>query len=110
MTSERIRALLVPSTGVLAYGAYRLLRALADVMPQGISRLGTASGGVVARTARSGGYLWLKRHLPVAAAIYVLLVGLLISFGTLTTDAAVIGCPAVALAVSYLVNRFRPQS
>jgi hypothetical protein len=110
MTSDSIDHLFAPLSAVLAYGVYRLLRVVGEVAPSGISRLGTTFGTAAARVMRSSQYLSFKHYLPIAAATYVLLVGLLISFGTLTSEALVIGCPAVAIAVSYLVGRFRPKT
>jgi hypothetical protein len=98
------------SKRMLALAGFALAVSVFRWLRDGIPRLGTASGKAVARTTRSSAYLWFKRHLPIAAATYVLLLGLLISFGTLTPDAVLIGCPAVAIAVSYLLNHFHPQA
>jgi len=48
----------------------------------------------------------IKTHIPVAIAMYVLLAGLLVSFGRFSGEAMLIGCPAVALAASFLWNHY----
>jgi ABC-type amino acid transport system permease subunit len=101
MANDALGHLLVPIVVAVAGCVYGLLRS-------GIPRLGTVLGKAVGKT-RSRGYVWAKRYLPIAAATYVLLIGLLISFGTLTPEALIIGCPAVAIAAAYLVNYFRPE-
>lgn len=90
----------VPLTIFIAGGIYNALRT-------GIPRSGTALGK--ATQAQLSQRPWLRRFLPLSAAIYVVLIGLLISFGTVTPEAMLIGCPAVAIGAAYLVKRFRPD-
>ncbi len=53
------------------------------------------------------GKMWLRKHLPIFVAAYIIMAGLAIVLGRFDADAAVLGCPAVAAGASYFFNRLR---
>jgi hypothetical protein len=104
---------------LLAYAAYKILRGLADRVPKQagtvrpkMAEFGTTAGKGLARVrdaapSQQQVSAWMRKYIPVAVATYVLLAGIVISFGYFSSDAMLIGCPAFAAAVSYLWNRDR---
>ncbi len=65
------------------------------------------TGEAVLLAWRRQGKPWLWKYVPAFLASYIIVAGLAIVLGRFDADAALVGCPAVAVGASYFFGRLR---